>query len=361
MSNIINSHTHIFTFDHVPDRFLPLGLVKFFAKKQRSAKIARLLNRLWPFSDQDVLDRFASFVKQGFEKSQEDILSSLVRFYPRGTKFVVLPMDMEDMGAGKPKMPYLEQMRKLKELKNKAEYAEILEPFVFANPHRNGITEHVKEYIDDHGFSGIKIYPPLGYYPFDGRLDGVYAFAEERQVPVMTHCSHPVVFYKGKIKKDMRIHPLTGEKLKKQKNRKFADNWTHPDNYKEVLRKFPNLKICFGHFGGSSEWIDYYEHTTVDDYENSWFYLIKELIRNHPNVYADISYSLADNDLYPMLNLLMMDPVVSKKVLFGSDFYMAKIEGKEFKFSVALRTALGEANFKRIAVENPVEYLKQNL
>jgi hypothetical protein len=38
---------------------------------------------------------------------------------------------------------------------------------------------------------------------------------------------------------------------------------------------------------------------------------------------------------------------------------MAKIEGKEFKFSVALRTAIGEDNFKKIATENTLKYLKQ--
>lgn len=360
MSNIINSHSHIFTFDHVPQGFLPFGLVRYFAKKKRSAKLAKFLNRLWPWSDKDVLDRYASFVKQGFQKSQKDILDSLIRFYPEGTKFVVLPMDMEYMGAGDPKTPYLDQMKALLELKLNPKYSDILEPFVFAHPERPGVTEHVKEYIEVHGFSGIKIYPPLGYYPFDPRLDGVYAFAQEKQVPVMTHCSHPVVFYKGKITKDMLIHPLTGDKLKKQKKKKFADNWTHPDNYNEVLRKFPDLKICFGHLGGSTEWIKYYEHTTEEEYKASWFYKIKELVKKHPNVYGDVSYSLADEDLYPMLNLLMMDTKVNGKILFGSDFYMAKIEGKEFKFSIALRTAIGEPNFRKISMENPLEYLKTN-
>jgi len=358
MPSIINCHTHIFTFNHVPKGFLPFGLVRFFAKKQRSQKLARILNRLWPMSDQDVLDRFASFVKQGFKKKQEEILENLIKFYPAGTKFVVLPMDMEDMGAGKPAVPYLDQMKALLELKKRPEYSEVLKPFVFANPCRSGVTEHVREYIEDHGFSGIKIYPPLGYYPFDPRLDDIYTFAQEKQVPVMTHCSHPVVFYKGKIKKDMLVHPLTGERLKKVKNKKFADNWTHPDNYKEVLRKFPELKLCFGHFGGASEWINYYEHTKEEQYRHSWFYKIKELIKAHPNVYADVSYSLSDDDLYPMLKLLMMEPALREKTLFGSDFYMARIEGKEFKFSIDLRTALGEVNFKKIAEENPLKYLK---
>ena len=361
MLQIINSHSHIFTFDHVPERFLPFKLVRFLAKKKRYAGLARFLSRLWPWSDKDVLDRFASFVEQGYQKTQDAILDSLMRFYPPDTKFVVLPMDMEYMKAGNPKESYLAQMKKLSELKNDPKYKDHLLPFVFAHPERPGVTEHVKEYILTHGFSGIKIYPPLGYYPFDKRLDEVFAFAQEMQVPVMTHCSHPVVFYKGKVKGDILINPLTGEKLKKEKNKKFADNWTHPDNYKELFRKFPDLKLCFGHFGGSSEWKTYFNHISEEEFKNSWFYKIKELMKAYPNIYADVSYSLADDELYPMLNLIMTDSTINDRILFGSDFYMARIEGKEFKFSAQLRVAIGEDNFRKIAMENPVRYLENKI
>ena len=357
MQQITNSHAHIFTFDHVPEKFLPLRLVRYFAKKKRYIRVARFLSNLWPWSDKDVLDRFASFVRQGYEKSQEDILKGLMRFYPKNTRFVLLPMDMEYMKAGKPKKGYLDQVKELRELKKDEKYTDILLPFVFAHPERPGVTEHVKEYIEEHKFSGIKIYPPLGYYPFDDRLDDVYAFAEENQVPVMTHCSHPVVFYKGKIRKEWRKHPLTGETLKKEKNRKFADNWTHPDNYKEVFRKFPKLKLCYGHFGGSSEWKKYYEFTEEKEYQESWYYKIRQMIKQHPNAFADVSYSLAEEGLYPMLKLIMLDKNLREKVLFGSDFYMAKIEGKEFKFSVELRTEMGEKDFWQIAETNPGRYL----
>ena len=361
MPSITNSHTHIFTFDHVPKNFLPFGLVRFFAKKNRSENFARFLSRLLPFSDQDVLDRFATFLEQGYEKQQSDILDSLMRFYPDGTRFVVLPMDMHYMGAGEPKEPYPEQMNTLLKMKSEPKYKDILLPFVFADPRRPGVTEHVKEYINQHGFSGIKLYPPLGYYPFDPRLDDIYAFAQEKQVPIITHCSHPVVFYKGKISKEMLKHPLTGEILKKEKNRKFADHWTHPSNYRHVLKKFPELKICFGHFGGSAEWINYYNHTSEEEYMSSWFYEIKCLMKEFKNVYADISYTASEEDLYPMFKLLFLDPLLRSKTLFGSDFYMARIEGKEFKFSIALRTAIGEENFRQIAIENPQVFLRQNI
>ncbi|MEN8229427.1 MAG: amidohydrolase family protein [Bacteroidota bacterium] len=332
-------------------------MVRFFANKRRYLRLARILNNLWPFSDKDVFDRYASFVEQGFVKSQGHILDSLMRFYPENTRFVVLPMDMKYMGAGDPEEKYLDQMKGLLELKKDTKYSGRLLPFVFAHPDRPGVTAHVREYIVEHGFSGIKIYPPLGYYPFDSRLDEIYAFAQEKQVPIMTHCSHPVVFYRGKIKNEWLKHPLTGAVLKKEKNRKFADNWTHPDNYKEVFRKFPNLKLCFGHFGGSSEWNKYYRFTEERDYQDSWFYKIKQLVKEHPNAYADVSYSLAEKELHTMLNLIMLDKELARKILFGSDFYMAKIEGMEFKFSIDLRMAIGENNFFKIAEENPKRFL----
>ena len=188
-------------------------------------------------------------------------------------------------------------------------------------------------------------------------MNEIYEFAQENQVPVMTHCSPPVVFYRGKIKDEMLEHPVTHLPLKKEKNKPFAKNWTNPDNYKILLERYPKLKICFGHFGGSTAWKNYYNHTTEEEYKQTWFYKIKELLLKYPNAYADVSYTLADADLLPVLNLLMTDDRINGKILFGSDFYMANIEGREFRFSVSLRNAIGEDNFRKIADENPRKYL----
>ena len=53
----------------------------------------------------------------------------------------------------------------------------------------------------------------------------------------------------------------------------------------------------------------------------------------------------------------MLDPVYRERILFGTDFYMNKIEGNEYKFTIELRNALGEDNFRQIAMINPTKYL----
>jgi hypothetical protein len=51
---------------------------------------------------------------------QRTNFTSLKQQYPPNTKFIVLPMDMEFMKAGRPKQGYREQMQQLALIKKKA-------------------------------------------------------------------------------------------------------------------------------------------------------------------------------------------------------------------------------------------------
>jgi predicted TIM-barrel fold metal-dependent hydrolase len=59
-----------------------------------------------------------------------------------------------------------------------------------------------------------------------------------------------------------------------------------------------------------------------DAYKNySWFSIICDLMRTYKNVYADISYTLNDITLLPLLKMILeVDENIRKKVLFGTDF-----------------------------------------
>ncbi|MCK4821747.1 hypothetical protein KA005_38630, partial [bacterium] len=116
MIQIHNCHTHIFTIDHVPVKFLSLQLVRFLAKQKYSEWFARVLNNANPWSNKDFLSRYASFVKQGTNVTQKDILMSMMGFYPDNTRFVILTMDMEHMHAGKPKKSYIQQLDEIVDL-----------------------------------------------------------------------------------------------------------------------------------------------------------------------------------------------------------------------------------------------------
>ena len=79
----------------------------------------------------------------------------------------------------------------------------------------------------------------------------------------------------------------------------------------------------------------------------------------YPNLWTDISYTLFANDenVY-LLNLLLRDPRISSRVLFGTDFYVVEnAELEERRRSIRLRALLGDTLFKTITQDNPNQYL----
>ena len=354
MFTIYNCHTHIFTIDHVPDKFLPFSLVRSLVKNRDSENLARILHNILRRDQSDVFDRYASFLSQGKDPTQEAILQSMMDFYPDNTKFVILTMDMEYMKAGNPKTKYIEQLEEVVMLLKR--YPDRIYPFVFADPRREDILDLVKKYIE-RGFKGIKIYPPLGYFPFEKKLLPVFEYAIEQNLPVMTHCSTGGVYTREKKEALPRKHPMTGEPLEWTNRKEYVDYFTDPDNYLYLLHEYKDLKICFGHFGGMNELRKFRDSIGIEHWGNSWFNKIRKLLKKYPNTYADISYTLSDLSLVPLININLLSDDIANKILFGTDFYMNKIEGNEFKFTVELRNALGEKNFEKIANVNPEKYL----
>jgi predicted TIM-barrel fold metal-dependent hydrolase len=356
-----NCHTHTFTNHHVPDGFLPLNLVKLIRRKSIAKLLTFILEIILPHTDNDSLQRAAVFLGVGNMDSQKDILTYIQGNYPKGTKIVSLAMDFEHMCAGDAPKDYTSQLQEMREIKSDPELSEIFIPFIGADPRREGLFELVRDHIDNHGFGGIKIYPPLGFFPFDERLDEVYRFAEERQIPILAHCTRGGVYSRCKITDDMRVHPITNEPMDGKSNADFTENYTTPSNYKWVLEKFPNLKICLAHFGGGDEWYKYLRDPwpSADTIE-SWLSIIMNLIRAYPNVYTDISYTAYDKELLPFLKVLVNTHGLREKILYGSDIYMVQLMGTEREFSIYLRGYLGEEDFHQIAVTNPERFLSFN-
>ncbi len=230
-------------------------------------------------------------------KTQEEIFNRLQSYYPSKTKFVALSMDLDYMvNCKKPEGKFYHDQ--LKELALLTKKSKELYPFIHADPRRlanknENYYETIKEYIVDGTFSGIKIYPAVGYFPFDLRLKPVYDLALEYNIPIMTHCSIGPVYYRGSLstlrddgyyENGKFIHPFTGNELHGRNGKQFSPHFTHPLNYyclmnepeklsvfwqkcdkvfginskdeyePESLKKYRNLKFCLGHFGGSGEW-----------------------------------------------------------------------------------------------------------
>lgn len=301
--------------------------------------------------------KYYAFLNIGDLGEQKKVLEHLIGFYPSGSRFVILSMDMEYMGAGVVQQSLTDQLNDLAQLKKDPAYQGVLLPFVFAHPERNDLLSLVRYYIEEENFAGIKIYPAIGYFPNDKRLHEVYAYAEQNQIPIMTHCTRGGVFYKGVFTEQMRKDPDTGEIYPMQKASAFTDVYSDPRRYSELLKKFPKLKLCFGHFGGAKEW-DAYLHTSWSKtQQESWFSLIKEMMLQYENVYADISYTLCDKQYFNLLKITLLDKALRQKILFGSDYYMLEQELTEREFGINLRAFLGEDDFQQIAETNPKKFL----
>lgn len=294
-------------------RLLLFAALKFLKEVMGSGNV-QLLKRYYNIA---LLSRY---------KYQQDIFEILRKSYPNNTEFVVLPMDLDYIKAGKAKQNYLQQLAELIKLKQNPTHNLVLKPFVFADPRR--IAEQPQYYntiidcLENKGFSGIKIYPALGYYPFDKNLLELFLYACEKGVPILTHCIRGIIFYRGLKKKEWDEHPIFTEnnfgniqnlRLKQFENIDFINNFTHPLNYlclldpdflkivffnlktntvedkalttklykqygfikkdtaetSQLEKDLRKLKLCFGHFGGEDEWAKYIERDR-NDFDNSF-------------------------------------------------------------------------------------------
>lgn len=359
---IYNCHVHTFTHKNVPERFLPFRLTKVLNRKWLRKPVCFILKWILPITDRDLLDRYVKFVNISYKKSQTKIFENLRGSYPLNSRFIVLPVDMKFMGNGDIPEDIEKQHEELAMLRDK--YPENVIPFIAADPRRLHLLHIVRRLKEDYDFKGIKIYPALGFFPSDANLYPVYEFASEQNLPVMAHCSLGGVYAHKKINKNVRIHPDTGERLEKKKPKKFANYYTDPDNYIKVLKDFPKLKICLGHFGGIDDWKNYLEKSWTEKnnpLDRAWLSKIIDMIKSgdYPNLYTDIAYIASFREKsFSLLKTILADEKVRHKVLFGSDFYMAKIEKmKEKELSIKLRGYLGEDLFQLIAEQNPRMFL----
>ncbi len=180
----------------------------------------------------------------------------------------------------------------------------------------------VRHAVELGGFAGVKLYPPAGFLPIGnlarfgervgGRLDAamraLYAYCVAEQVPILTHAARSNGFDDG------------------------FDDLAAPSGWERVLDDYPQLRICFGHFG--------HLHGVGEDIRRpsptSWVMRFMDLVDTHQHVYADVSNSryVYDtgyrDDFDQLLELLLgsganVDDVHTKRrrrLMFGSDYWM---------------------------------------
>ena len=81
----------------------------------------------------------------------------------------------------------------------------------------------------------------------------------------------------------------------------------------------------------------------------------------YQGVYTDISFIIFNQELFPLLKFILQDDKVSHKILFGTDYYVVAQKNTEKALYQNLRSFIGEDLFRKIAHENPKEFLTTRL
>lgn len=179
-------------------------------------------------------------------------------------------------------------------------------------------------------FSGIKVYPPLGFdpWPLDAKekakVEHLYKICSEKGIPVTTHCSS------GGFKS-----VFDNKKL------------TNPKKWEQVLQTYPKLKLNLAHMGYSKE---------------SWKNKVIDLICNksYPNVYTDFSDFGHSQHFYNSLRRKMNNNAVMKeKVMFGSDFMINLFESNSYNdyLKKFFASKLSQVVKDKLCNKNPLIFL----
>ncbi|MBP9011785.1 MAG: amidohydrolase family protein [Smithellaceae bacterium] len=231
-------------------------------------------------------------------------------------------------------------------------------------------------------YLGFKIYTSQGYRPWDVKrlpiLKYFYMFCRNNRIPIVNHCTpegaytfdrkhyidflHPADHeYEELINKTVDpqsarstdvqrgagignfIKPnrqTAGGRVRKKAADYFNEEFVSPSAWRKVLQqnvmglRLHSLRICLAHFGGGTK-----QEDTGAEYGLKWFNEIIGLMKDYPNVYADVSSSLAgkhkDNfkelfkDWYNK-EIKHVDNVIRSRILFGTDWYMTLMDNVDY-------------------------------
>jgi uncharacterized protein len=156
---------------------------------------------------------------------------------------------------------------------------------------RREVLDDLAELVREGKVRGLKLYPGYEpYYPSDERLEPVFEFAREHDVPVMIH-SGDTYTPRGKIK------------------------YSHPLHIDELAVDHPDVRIVICHIG------------------NPWIRDCMEVVYKNANVYTDFSGLVLGNFndrfesfMRKQVQEMLLYGVQPEKCLFGTDWPIASME-----------------------------------
>jgi hypothetical protein len=182
--------------------------------------------------------------------------------------------------------------------------------FLSVDPTQPGWQDELRQGREQYGMRGIKLLPMYAdFYPQDERLDPLWQYATQHQLPVLLHTGTTFVA-------------------------KAPIDCTLPRHLDVVARRFPDVKIILAHLGHP------YEAETV------------VVIRKHPNLYADVSALVYRPwQLFHSL-MLVHEYNVWDKILFGTDYPVTTVAE-----TVAGLRALADVKIDRFSL--PAEQIER--
>ncbi len=384
-----NIHCHVFTMRNAPKQFLQLYLPKWLANQMVNITSttlgSKIVKNLLNFLGGNGGKRYASFLAIGQSLNQVEVFEQLRDQYEdKNLKFNALTMNMEGCGAGPSSSGFEGQLEEILVVKKR--YPDLLNIFLGIDPRwKTGgslLKQTVENYFDTplklndnrsvNPFCGLKIYPSIGFYPFDWRLMSTFEWAAENKVPVLSHCNYlggiynndPVYLksilscndpynnnesYVGKYIIENKFKTwLLGTRNKDNKN--SCSYFLEPAAYETLLAYFKKkenpLKLCLAHFGGENEIKDSNSNNTPYGIAGvNWFNQIKSLMTKYDNLYTDISYAVHDENLFDIFIEELNNPIYGNRILFGTDFFLTEKEQAEKN---------NYMNFKEYAIGKPL-------
>lgn len=274
-----------------------------------------------------------AFLAMGIKPSIEAIAGKLLEYSGPDTAVVALMMDITEGGDADDAL-FRQQIEDT--ARSVLAFPGRILPFVAVNPRRSLHYERMTHALEERGFLGVKLYPSLGYPVDSPALRRVYAYCEQHETPVLLHCNAHGFF-------------------RDQASIKYCD----PDAWSPVFRDFPQLRVCFGHFGGDEHLVK----PKID--QDSWTGRILRLMGEHPQrVFADISYhddpmdgGEHEENYFGHLSRLLDDPVRKTQILFGSDFHLVRQRLRDDNLWRFFESRFSREHFRQITEINPVQFL----
>ena len=221
-----------------------------------------------------------------------------------------------------------------------------MKPLVAYNPltdiKQNGASlKLVRNAIENHGFVGVKMYPPMGYFPggnasnpnyptdakktdltkIDSKLNGLYALCRELKVPVMAHSNESM----GRLPS----HDILGG----------------PEGWEAVFSLSENhgTKVNLGHFGGQDgggkgdgswtrKFVDLMAKPGSEGINGDlgyWYEIVSKDGDAIERLKAHLNTSLSGGD------------TVADRVMFGSDWSMISTQKGWESYAKAFHEAVG--------------------